>query len=353
AYYMWGWSEFKLENHDQALRAFVVVLDEYTQKAVAGYATRSSDELLQDTFRVMALSFSYTDGANSIAQLLDEIDERPYANRLFAELGDLYLKKKRFRDSAGVFDRFVKRYPDSPLAPTFHQRQIDAFTAGRFPEEVREQKRIFANNYAVDGGYWLSAAPDTRDFIRSKLQIYIDELARYHHSVAQKAKSKRDTAAADAPSEMQVAQHYREAAGWYREWIRSFPGATDLPEKYFLLGETEFEASDFAAAVAAYEMAAYGFVDRFAEVSESGAQSNQVTGPGSEALLAANDCATAAALDAGSESAEASDGEAECEPKAPFNQYNEAGYAALIAYDELILRAPEPVVPAAEAASSS
>ncbi|NNL10745.1 MAG: hypothetical protein HKO84_03165, partial [Pseudomonadales bacterium] len=293
-----------------------------------------------DTFRVMALSFSYTNGADSIAQLLDEINERPYANRLFAELGDLYLKKKRFRDSAAVFDRFVTRYPASPLAPTFHQRQIDAFTAGRFPEEVREQKRRFASNYAVDGDYWVAAKQDTREFIRSKLHIYIDELARYHHSVAQKAKRKRDSGVADAPDALQVAQHYRDAAGWYREWIRSFPGATDLPEKYFLLGETEFEASGFAAAVAAYEMAAYGFVDRF-----DGMQGSAVSGDKDvDALLASNDCPEAGSLTANDEPAAAKQNEPGCEQKVPFDQYNEAGYAALIAYDELIARAPEPVI---------
>ncbi|MGB5324696.1 MAG: tetratricopeptide repeat protein [Pseudomonadales bacterium] len=337
AYYMWGWTEFKLERHDEALRAFVVVLDEYTQKAVAGYATRSSDELLQDTFRVMALSFSYTDGADSIAALLDEINERPYANRLFAELGDLYLRKKRFRDSAAVFDRFVQRYPDSPLAPRFHQRQIDAFTAGRFPEEVREQKRRFAQNYAVEGDYWSGSDGETQQFIRSKLLVYIDELARYHHSLAQKAKRDRAQGVVDAPAQLQVTRHFRDAAGWYREWIRSFPGATDLPEKYFLLGETEFEASDFGAAVAAYEMAAYGFVDimRGTAVEESiadfGACAPSLP-PAAEQPL----------VDTPAPPHAESVGGEPCEPKQPFDKYNEAGYAALLAYDELIARSPEP-----------
>ncbi|NNC54659.1 MAG: tetratricopeptide repeat protein, partial [Pseudomonadales bacterium] len=259
AYYMLGWAEFKLELHDEALRSFVVVLDEYTQKAIAGYGTRSSDELLQDTFRVMALSFSYTNGAQTIASLLDEIDERPYSDRLFAELGDLYLKKKRYRDSAAVFNSFVERYPQSDKAPEFHQRQIDAFAAGRFPQEVREQKRRFAANYAVDGEFWQSAAEETQVFIKSKLTVYLAELASYHHNLAQQSKAKWQSKGSLATGLAAVQQHFRDASGWYKEWIRSFPGAADLPEKYFLLGETHYEASDYEPAIAAYEMAAYGF----------------------------------------------------------------------------------------------
>ncbi|NNL57654.1 MAG: tetratricopeptide repeat protein, partial [Pseudomonadales bacterium] len=344
AYYMLGWAEFKLELHDEALRSFVVVLDEYTQKAIAGYGTRSSDELLQDTFRVMALSFSYTNGAQTIASLLDEIDERPYSDRLFAELGDLYLKKKRYRDSAAVFNSFVERYPQSDKAPEFHQRQIDAFAAGRFPQEVREQKRRFAANYAVDGEFWQSAAEETQVFIKSKLTVYLAELASYHHNLAQQSKAKWQSKGSLATGLAAVQQHFRDASGWYKEWIRSFPGAADLPEKYFLLGETHYEASDYEPAIAAYEMAAYGFnYGNYYTLPANYAATAQSSSAPMESDLAS----TAQGTDDGPLNTQCGTTEdLGCATNAStFNRANEAGYAALLAYDYLIAAAPDYVAP--------
>lgn len=325
AYYMWGWSDFKLGRYTQAMRAFIVVIDNYvllddvkspqqiapneldSQSESAeqpGIVASANSAMLEDTFRVMALSFSYHQGAQSIGELLDEVGERDYAKGLYSELGELYLSKKRFLDSTGVYAAFIERYPSSPLAPIFHQHKIDALVAGRFPDKVREEKKVFAMHYAIGRAYWQLASSTTQTFIKSKLDVYIDELASYYHSLAQKSLAQKSLAQQnllakdDTPktsnadistiSDELVRQQFQEAANWYEEWIRSFPDAITVPDKYFLLGETRFEANDYAKAVSAYEVAAYSFGD--------------------------------------------------------FEKANEAGYAALLGYDRLIALAPEAAV---------
>ena len=296
AWYMSGWSDFKLGRYEQALKAFVVVLDnEYAQQDTADIS-QSRQAIIDDTFRVMSLSFSYTQGPSSIAALLDELGERDYSDRLFADLGQLYLSKKRYRDSVDVFASYIARYPQSPLAPAFHVRQIDAYGEGRFPDQVREQKKHFATTYGVEGEYWSTASGDNREYIKERLRLYINELAAYYHNLAQTQKALLTAKKGQSSKKDQVSKTvriadvqalYSEAGDWYEQWIRSFPDEPDLANSWFLLGETRFESADFIAAITAYENAAYGYTDK--------------------------------------------------DLAAGFEKAHEAGYAALLSYDQVLL----------------
>ena len=108
--YKLGWSQFKLAWHDDSLKPFFELLDRKIRDIELQEGdnrleqlSRANQELVEDTFRVLSLSFSYMEGADSITQFLDSRGHPDYAYVIYMNLGDLYLEKERFQDAAQTY----------------------------------------------------------------------------------------------------------------------------------------------------------------------------------------------------------------------------------------------------------
>jgi TolA-binding protein len=279
ALYMHGWSQFKQSNYEAALGAFTQTLDKLwpTDRKIDDLS-RTDRELLNDTLCVMSLSFSNLEGPASIAATYRRLGDRHYIPELYSQLGQLYLQQKRYRDAAETYRAFVDAHPLAPEAPAMYVQLIDAYAEGNFPTEVLAQKAVFVRLYGIRGEYqraasWAAMDDAARETVRGHLKDFISELAQFHHAQAQQAKAALAKAAAsggkvspkDASGEP-VARAgmlgaYRQAGDYYREYIDSFPQAPDVGAKMFLLAESRFEAEDYAAAIDAYETAAYQYTN--------------------------------------------------------------------------------------------
>ena len=247
AQYMLGWSQFKQGRYRQSIRAYTGTLDalmpaDNDLEAMTG-ANRA---LVADCFRVLAVVFSYLEGVDSIAAAYDQLGERSYEPLLYQELGELYLKQERFRDSADTFRAFGDRYPASEYAHRFHVRVIGIYEQAGFRDLIVEEKRDYVTAYSVYGDYFLVSSVDVQREIADNLAQYIDELATHHHALAQAA---GDNAAED----------FRLAGNYYQLYIDSFPGDERVPEMGFLLAEVRTESGDHEEAVATYEWVAYDY----------------------------------------------------------------------------------------------
>ncbi len=299
AFYMLGWSQYKQEKYQDAIYSFIEVTDHHHSLAESAVAKQETDtsqkaklQLLDDTYRVIALSFSNLREQYSLDDLLNDVGEKNYSDQLYLALGDLYLSKKRYIDSASVYGSYQNRYPLSLKSPEFKQREIDTYKKGGFSDRVRLAKEEYSKRYALDGEYINKLTSETFNetegqkegvlvAIKENLSVFIDELASYYHGKAQemsKASSKKI-------NQRIRKEFYIQAIYWYNVWIKSFPKDIEIGNKYFLLGECNFELGDFKSSIEAYEFSAYGL---FAE------------------------------------------------QKAQFNHRNEAGYSALLAYDQYI-----------------
>jgi uncharacterized protein HemY len=78
---------------------------------------RADRELVEDTLRVMCITFSYLDGAKSIDEFGANRGAMPYAYLLYSRLGDLYVEKQRYQDAATTYRAFVSRDPVDEHAP--------------------------------------------------------------------------------------------------------------------------------------------------------------------------------------------------------------------------------------------
>ena len=170
---------------------------------------RGDRELVDDTLRVMSITFSYNDGAASLEQYMKEHGERPYAWLLYQRLGDLYVDNQRFQDAAGVYRAYVARDPYSDHAPDLDMAAIEAYGKGGFSQLVLDGKHEFVEHYNFDSPYWKTRSRADHPRVVQELKINLKDVATYFHATAQKSKRVAD---------------YQEAAHWYRDYLKSFPG---------------------------------------------------------------------------------------------------------------------------------
>ncbi len=253
ALYKLGWSQFKLAWHEDSLEPFFELLDRKVKGVDIGEGEerltslkRAERELVEDTFRVLSISFSYMEGAKSIDAFLEARQNPAYSYVIYSNLGDLYLEKERYVDAAETYEAFVAQDPYHPKAPILQVEVIEAYKQGGFPSLVLEGKKGFVERYGMDGEFWIRNPVEENQAVASYLKANLTDLAQYYHAEAQRDGKKSD---------------YQEAANWYRKYLAYFPGQADSANTNFLLAEILFESEDYEAATAEYERTAYAYID--------------------------------------------------------------------------------------------
>ncbi len=249
--YKLGWSQFKLAWHEDSLEPFFELLDRKVgdfefkdgDDRLEGLS-RAEQELVEDTFRVLSISFSYMDGANSIDEFLERRGNPIYSYIIYMNLGDLYLSKERYVDAAGAYEAFVNHDPLHPKAPLLQVEVIEAYEQGGFPSLVLDGKKGFVERYGMDGEFWVRNPPGENEAVVAHLKANLSDLAEYYHAQAQAGGGKAD---------------YQQAAQWYRKYLAFFPEEPDSANTNFLLAEILFESEDYLAATDEYERTAYAY----------------------------------------------------------------------------------------------
>jgi cellulose synthase operon protein C len=247
--YKRGWSLFKQSLTLESLPSFGQVLDRELGttpgKSVKLETLKRADrELVEDTLRVMGITFSYNEGAESLEKYVQQRGPRPYDWLLYARLGDLFVDKQRFQDAATVDRAYVNRDPYSEHAPDLDMAAIEAYGKGGFSELVLEGKHEFVEHYNFDSPYWKTHSRADNPRVVEELKTNLKDVATYFHATAQKSKKVSD---------------YQEAARWYRDYLKSFPDDADSAQTNYLLADALFESHDYPAAAAEYDRAAYGY----------------------------------------------------------------------------------------------
>ncbi|MEE4185398.1 MAG: tetratricopeptide repeat protein, partial [Gammaproteobacteria bacterium] len=267
--YKYGWAEFKQAEYDRSIHAFLDLLNLRLQAAGADASapraesealermTRAERELVDDTLRVLALTFSYMDGPATIDTYLSARGGRDSTYLLYDSLGSLYLSKERYLDAAAAYAGFVQREPFHALAPAVSLQVIESYKAGRFPGLVLEAKQTFVEAYGLESDYWSFHDVALRDDVIAPLKANLTDLAQYDHAQAQQ------TGAAES---------YARAADWYKRFLAYFPTDPESAQRSFLLGEILMETGSYAEASGYYVRAAYDYpgYERAAESAYAG-----------------------------------------------------------------------------------
>jgi TolA-binding protein len=249
--YKHGWSLFKLGDNERSLGSFAAVLDAVlvskrnpTALVDLDTLSRPNRELIEDTFRVMSITFSYVDGPKTIDEFVKRSKPRPYDYLLYSRLGDLYMEKERYTDAADSYRAFVSQDRNNEKAPLLQMQAIEAYARGGFPQLVLQGKKEFVEDYSFGTAYWQGRDPKRETKVVAELKTNLKDVAQYYHAQAQRTKSIAD---------------YQEAAKWYRSYLTSFPDDPQSPVTNYLLADTLFESRQYLEAATEYERTAYGY----------------------------------------------------------------------------------------------
>jgi tetratricopeptide (TPR) repeat protein len=246
--YKHGWSLFKESRAEESLPSFGKVLDHELGTSGRGRTLeslkRADRELAEDTLRVMSITFSYTEGAQSLGEYVSQTGQRPYTYLLYQRLGDLYVDKQRYQDAATTYRAYVALDPYSDQAPNLAMAGIEAYSKGGFSQLVLDGKHEFVERYNFDSPYWKTRTKAANPKVVTELKTNLKDVATYFHANAQKTGRIED---------------YQEAARWYRSYLKSFPDDPDSAATNYLLAEALFASHQYDEAASEYEHTAYNY----------------------------------------------------------------------------------------------
>ncbi len=250
ALYKLGWTFYKQELYEEALPRFFGVLD---YKLSTGFDFENSkDDLekkrVEDTYRVISLSFSSSGGPKAVADYFAKHGKRTYESNIYQNLGEFYLDKRRYNDAAVAYKTFVKGNPYHKLSPHFDMRVIAIYRKGAFPRLVIDSTKDFARSYGLKSDYWKYFDPKSRTEVVGYLKENLRELANHYHALYQ-----------DKQLHKQKNVNFQEALIWYREFLDSFASDPDTPAMNYQLADLLLENKAFVDAAVQYERTAYDY----------------------------------------------------------------------------------------------
>lgn len=245
-----GWSFYKQGAFEEALHRYFALIDHKVGKGYVLGKQHSSaeDRRVEDTFNVIALSFSNLGGPEVIGEYFAEFGHRPYEDHAYRYLGEFYLSKQRYQDAATVYEDFVGLYPFHAASPDFSLRVIGIYETGGFPQLVVEAKRDFATRYGLKAEYWKHNAIASRPEVVAAIKSNLMDLANYYHARYQ-----------DPVQAKEKQQSFAEATRWYGEFIDSFHDDPSAPGVNYQFADLLRENGDFRGAATQYERTAYDY----------------------------------------------------------------------------------------------
>lgn len=258
AQYKYGWSLFKQTKYDEARPVFFAILDrelppgqlEDPDAALAA-VEKSKADLAASSLRVCSLSFAAEGGGKAINDYFAKSGGEPrFYALIYNALGDLFVEKRRYSDSAAAYAAFIERHPQHPSAPKFQTRVIAAYQQGGFNDLVVREKERYVTAYAPGTPYWSGRSPTPE--VMAELRRDLEDLGRHYQARAQ------DAARATAGSGK---DDFIVAAGWYSKILQIFPADPKIAEVNLLYADSLYDGGRTADAAEQYLKTAYGYGD--------------------------------------------------------------------------------------------
>ncbi|WP_303906225.1 tetratricopeptide repeat protein [Thiohalomonas denitrificans] len=255
-----GWVFYKQDLYEAALHKFIAGLD---YKVSVGYdfeqtENKTEKKRIDDTFRVISLSFSNLGGPDMVTDYFARFGERSYEDGVYSHLGEYYLAKRRYSDAASAYKAFVELNPLHRKSPHFHMRVTEIYKEGGFPKLVVEAKKEFARVYGLNAEYWQHYKLANQPKVVGYLKTNLKDLANHYHALYQDKRFAKEKPA-----------NYSEALLWYREFLSSFPKDEESPAINYQLADLLLENESYGDAAREYERTAYDYPEH-EKASEAG-----------------------------------------------------------------------------------
>jgi tetratricopeptide (TPR) repeat protein len=251
AQYKYAWTLFDQDEFEASADIFIQMLDRLLannapKEPEAALATVNKDrqDIARDALRGLNLCFIRLGGPKALNDYFEKHPEPRFSPTIYISLGDAFLEKRRYTDAAETYETFVARHPNDPDSPVFETRTIAAYQAGGFSEAVLTAKGHFAESYDPNSTFWKDRQPSGE--VLKALRQHLDDLAKYHHELAQKDPVKNRA-------------EFAVAADWYRKILKDFPNDPQRAETNLALADALLEGGDTRNAADEYMHSAYDY----------------------------------------------------------------------------------------------
>ncbi len=266
AHYMLGWVHYKELNFESSIDSFAYVLNRILADGrTPDTLGKAEKPMVEDSIHSMSLALDKIGGAEMIEEI-PSLANRSYIWMLYDHLGDYYLEKELYEQSAKTFRRFVRRYSNSEHAPDIHNKLINAYDKGSFPRQVLVEKERYVRAYGITSNY-PGNANGIQENIKQLLNVFLEELARFNYTEGQarlkfvedelKINAKNPDKTKIRQAETDAVAAFKNSASFYGEFIETFPQDKRVDEMRFLRAEASFLAGDYLLAAKDYELVAY------------------------------------------------------------------------------------------------
>lgn len=250
-----AWSEYRQDQYQSTVENAFRVLKSYPQiigKTDFLGAPENKQDLIEDTLRLLALSFAKQDPIASLEQAQKVEKTRDYAYLLYDALFRFYLRKERYEASAKVASAYATRYNDRFEAYVMAERAIKSYEKAQFDIQTWLAKETFVADFGVNSTFWQARSDAEKATLEPLLSNYGEELAHLYYTRMQRAKGKN-------PAEHQ--KFGRRAASYYQELAQLRPEHKLNGEFIFLAGEARRDIGQSLQAITLYERSAYQYAD--------------------------------------------------------------------------------------------
>ncbi len=266
SHYMVGWSRYKLLQHRQSIDSFTFVLNSLLSTGDNVDALGKKEKpLVEDSISSISLALDKIGGAAEVSTI-PALAKQEYVWRVYDNLGDYYLSKELYEQSASTYRLYVNEYQYADKAPDLRVKLIDAYIAGGFAKQSLIEKEKYIDAYGL-GSRYASYQKGISPPIKLILKDYIDELASHFHSKGQlhqkelaelktKQALKPDPDANIALQQSAIAS-FDKAADFYTRFIDTFPADERVDEVTFLKAEVLFSSYQYPKAIKEYQKVAY------------------------------------------------------------------------------------------------
>ncbi len=279
AHYMLGWVYYKKIQFESSANQFAYVLNTIlTPGREVSTLNKAEKPLVEDAIHSASLAIDKMGGATAIAEL-PNIANKHYVWMLYDHLGDYYLEKELYEQSAKTYRQFVRNFDDSEHAPSLHKKLIDAYTKGKFPRQALKEKERYVGAYGLNSNYPGNNVGGIRQEIKDQLIVFLEELARFSYTdgqlfldeIKKEKKANKDNFDKNKVASLDVdaAKAFTRSANFYGEYIATFPDDTLVDKMRFLKAESHYQAKQYLAAAEDYELVAYGAIGESAKEHEA------------------------------------------------------------------------------------
>jgi cellulose synthase operon protein C len=203
---------------------------------------------MEDTFRVISLSFSNLGGADSVVEYFARHGKRSYEDSVYSNLGEFYFDKRRYADAGATYNAFVSRNPFHKVSPNFHMRVIEIQAAGGFPQPGARFKKEIRHDLRPEGRILELFRAGDRPDVLGHLKTNLTDLANHYHACYQDQKQAEEKAG-----------EFRRGAALVPGVPGFVPHGSESPAINYQLADLLLENRSFGAAAVEYEKTAYGY----------------------------------------------------------------------------------------------